>query len=115
MNRIKHILNGDGELIQDMDAIKSLAPEFYQNLFNQTDYISNFPEMVVKKIPTQDAQNWLIKPESQKKMKKALFQMNADKSRGPDGFNASFYQKHWELVGISIYKMVQSFLNFVRS
>ena len=38
------------KFIQDMDAIKSLAPEFYKNLFNQTD-----PELVVRKILTQDA------------------------------------------------------------
>ena len=48
-NHIQHVLNGDGELIHDVDTIRSLAPKFYQKLFNQDNYIVSFPELVVKK------------------------------------------------------------------
>ena len=48
---------------------------------------------------------------SQEEVKKALFMMHPDKSPGPDGFTAAFYQRHWELIGNDISTAVLAFLN----
>ena len=108
-NHIHHLLNVDGDLINDMKIIKQQADDYYQNLFNQDNYATSFPELVVKKILTDDAKAWLLRPFTLKETKNAVFQMNPDKAPGPYGFNASFYQKNWEIIGQSIYEAVASF------
>jgi len=50
----------------------------------------------VKKVLTFEAQQRLIRPISQKKIKSTLFQMSPEKAPGQDGFNASFFQKNWD-------------------
>ncbi|XP_062074996.1 uncharacterized protein LOC133779006 [Humulus lupulus] len=41
----------------------------------------------------------LLMPISKKEVKDALFQMNPDKSPGPDGMTPEFYQNFWSIVG----------------
>jgi hypothetical protein len=36
---------------------------------------------------------------SQEEVRKAVFMMHPNKSPGPYGFTAGFYQRHWELIG----------------
>ena len=50
-----------------------------------------FPKLIVKKVLTDDAKNWLITPVSCKEVKKVVFLFNPDKALG---FNAHFYQKN---------------------
>jgi len=47
-----------------------------------------------------------------KEIKAALFQMHLDKAPGPDGFNAFFFQRNWEMVKDNV---VQSVLQFFKT
>jgi len=58
------LVDANGVLIQDEAAIQVLASQFYENLFNQDSYSSTFPKLVVKKVLTMEAQQWLIRPVS---------------------------------------------------
>jgi len=82
-----------------MQQIKTMAPAFYETLFNKTDYWSSFPSFVVKRKFTQEAAYWLARPATDKEIKTAIFQCNPDKSPGPDGFNAAFIRI---LIGLSL-------------
>lgn len=53
----------------------------------------------------------LESPFTAREVEKALFMMGANKAPGPDGFNAGFYQVHWETVGPSVTNAVLDFLN----
>jgi len=39
----------------------------------------------------------------------AMFQMSLDKSSGPDGYNAFYFQLNWDLVKEDVVAAVQSF------
>jgi len=47
-----------------------------------------------------------------KEIKTAVFQMNPDKAPGPDGFNAFFFQKNWDIVKNNV---IQAVLQFFRT
>lgn len=49
----------------------------------------------------------LLKQVTVEEVKHALFQMNPDKSPGPDGMTPAFFQKHWPIVGNDIVDMVR--------
>ena len=44
----------------------------------------------------------LIAPYEREEVKKALFQMFPTKSPGPDGFPLHFFQRHWDVCGVSV-------------
>lgn len=53
----------------------------------------------------------LLKPFSASEVEAALFQMKPNKAPGADGFNAGFFQTHWNLVKPCILSAVLGFLN----
>lgn len=53
----------------------------------------------------------LLCPITPDEVKQALFQMHPDKAPGPDSMSPGFYQKHWDIVGTDIIKLVMEFFN----
>jgi hypothetical protein len=53
----------------------------------------------MEKLSDEDCE-LLLKEFTMEELKKAVFEMAANKAAGPDGFNAEFYQKNWELVKV---------------
>ena len=53
---------------------------------------------MVKKTLTDEAATWLVRRVSYEEIRQAMFKMNLDKSPGPDGYNAAFFQRNWNLV-----------------
>jgi hypothetical protein len=51
----------------------------------------------------------LLKEFTMEELKKAVFEMAANKAAGPDGFNAEFYQKNWELVKQDLFGLLEDF------
>lgn len=60
---------------------------------------------------TDDMNDFLCRPFTAVEAEKALFAMKPNKSPGPDGFTAGFYQKHWSLVKEDICCAVLGFLS----
>lgn len=55
---------------------------------------------------THEMNEALNAPYTTKEVKTALFQMGSTKAPGPDGFRAQFFQKHWEICGETVSKVV---------
>jgi len=55
-------------------------------------------------------QNKLEKPFMGCEVKKAIFDIDPFKPLGPDGFQALFYQKHWDMVGDQLKHLVLNVL-----
>lgn len=60
---------------------------------------------------TEDMNLTLTRRFIREEVEKALKQMGPLKSPGPDGFGASFYQKHWKKVGDDVCESMLSILN----
>jgi hypothetical protein len=58
---------------------------------------------------SNDDQKSLLEQFSLEEIKEAVFGMEPNKAAGPDGFNADFYQKNWELVKSDIKSMFDKF------
>ena len=89
-----------------------MAAAFYQNLFMAQE--NTTPELVTQHVPSKvtELMNEALTAEyTSEEVKKAVFMMHPNKSPGPDGFTAGFYQCHWGLTGNDITTAVLSFLN----
>src|SRR3954464_9099762 len=53
----------------------------------------------------------LVEPFTEKEVKEVVFKMAHNKSPGPDGFNAEFYQHFWELVKTDLMDLFEDFHN----
>ena len=88
------MIAADGARTANEEELRESAVTFYEKLFNSDSYSSILPALIVKKKLTQEAAEWLIRPVSDKEVKKAKFQFNVGKAPGSDRYNAHFDQKH---------------------
>jgi hypothetical protein len=92
--------------------LEKMAQEFYEDLykFEGTIGIEEVLSHVPRKV-TREMNAELLAPYSELEVKNALFQMFPTKAPGPDGFPAHFFQKHWNLCGKDITRIVIQILN----
>ena len=111
-NRIKLLTTEDGRVLTEQEDLERMACDFYQRLFTAQDELR--PELVCSHVPrkvTPYMNDILDKPFTEQEVETALFQMASGKAPGVDGFNAGFFQTHWELVKLGVVKAVLTFLN----
>jgi len=98
-------------IFTDIAQISQAAPEYYTALFSQDDSWNVFSKLVVKRKLTLEVNRWLIRPVSKEEVQIAVFQLIADKSPGPVGLTAGFFQKNWNSVGKETTEAIISFFN----
>lgn len=81
--------------------------EFFTSLFTEEGEgnLLDVPQDVFPELPRRD---WdaLSKPYSRVEVDVVVKQMHPMKASGPDGFQALFYQKHWDLVSENVNSLV---------
>ena len=89
-----------------------MALDYFEELFNAglCDKMNECLKVVPCKV-TFDMQNILSSEFNAEEIRLALFQMDPTKAPGPNGMNALFYQKFWNIVGDSVVSAVLDFLN----
>ena len=108
-NSVCNLVDDHGNAMTDIIKLRTQAPEYYNQLYNQDSYWNIFPKLTVKRKLSVAAATWLIRDVSDAEIKDTMFQLNPDKAPGPDGFNARFFQCHWDVVGTDVCKAIRYF------
>lgn len=93
-NQMHRLNNGEGVWVDWINGLAEHITEFYDHLFTATQ--SHWHEVIdcIEMKKTTPLNNDLLKQVTAEEVRVALFQMNPDKSPGPDGMTPAFYQKN---------------------
>jgi hypothetical protein len=84
-----------------MDNLKAYITNYYKNLFRAPEE-GNFSmdDTLTDDIPqvSIEKNNLLTTEYSEEEVRKAIFQMEHNKTPGPDGFSPEFYQTFWDTI-----------------
>lgn len=78
-----------------MNQINLEEVRYFSEIFNGEANLGEDPHLILEVIPScvkEDHNKILMVPMSMKEVRKAIFGLGSDKSPGPDGFLALFYQ-----------------------
>ena len=106
-NNIVSIKDGEGTWVHDKNLVKKLFVDYFTSLFTEEGEgnLPTVPQDVFPELPRCD---WdaLSRPYSKVEVDVVVTQMHPMKALGPDGFQALFYQKHWDLIAGDVHKLV---------
>ncbi|GMI67469.1 hypothetical protein HRI_000416200 [Hibiscus trionum] len=99
-NSILCLKDDSGTWVSNPETLKHLAVDFFTNLFT-SDGSNGYSFNCRNCFHSLDQQDKvaLDMAVSREEIRSALFQMNPSKAPGVDRFHASFYQRHWDVVG----------------
>lgn len=89
--------------MEESGELGEIVRHYFQNLFIPGESVYEPVLVPVSRVVTDDDNLALLAPFTLEEFRTALFSMNSDKVPGPDGFNPSFYQHFWSLIGPDIY------------
>ncbi|CAL1355512.1 unnamed protein product [Linum trigynum] len=109
-NKIACLKNDNGDWIHDMQELKTLVFNFYIDLYTQEgdQYVDHMPKGAFPR-PNQSEWLALLRPFTILDIHRAIFDMKPLQAPGPDGFQAIFFQKAWNVVGKALTDMALSF------
>lgn len=94
----------DGEWVHNKERVKGIIVAYFSNLFmdDGVDGLYNVPIDVFPELPNRDWQT-LSRPFTRLEIEDVVKSLKSLKAPGPDGFQALFYQKNWELVKENVF------------
>ena len=110
-NMITQLLDENENVVEDEEALVAIATSYFRQIFESSnpEDIANVLSEVSTTI-TGAINEDLTAPVTEWEVKLALFAMHPEKTPGPDGMTALFYQKFWVIVKDVLTRMVNQFL-----
>lgn len=107
-NRVEALMDSEGQWIYDNKALKNIAFDFYQKLFEEELMVAcgQYHHSFTNEIPDQYVGS-LNREVTKEEVYQALQEMGPYKAPGPDGFQPFFFQKNWDMVGKELASFVQ--------
>ena len=110
-NQINKIRNENGEITTDSTEIQRIIRDYYQQLnANKMGNVEEMEKFLEKynfpKLNQEETEN-LYRPITSTKIESVIRNLPANKSPGPDGFTAEFYQKLREELTSILLKLFQ--------
>ncbi|CAA7045965.1 unnamed protein product [Microthlaspi erraticum] len=110
-NRITSLIDEQGQREENEEGIVAIATRYFRGLFETSNPVEIEATLdKVKIVITDNMNETLTKPVTENEVKDALFAMHPEKTPGPDGMTALFYQKFWDILKQDITRMVNEFL-----
>ena len=110
-NKISSLVD-DNEIEQsDMSTMRSISLSYFWNLFSSSSPNFDGLEISLTDFVSLEENESLIASFSKEEFTKAIKQMHAEKSPGPDGLNLRFYQRFWPLIGDQIFSAASQWLS----
>jgi hypothetical protein len=110
-NRIRVLTDENGVVLEEKEHINANIRGFYTELYEARDNIN--VQVVLNSVlvkVTNMMNSRLCRPFEENEVEKALFDMKPSKAPRVDGFTASFFQKHCQLVKDDVSGVVLAFL-----
>ena len=110
-NQTNKIRNENGEITTDNTEIQRIIRNYYQQLYaNKMDNLEEMDKFLEKynfpKLNQEDIEN-LNRPITNREIETVIRNRPANKSPGPDGFTAEFYQKFRDELTLILLKLFQ--------
>lgn len=106
--RIFSLQSEEGMVEGDKNLLNH-ATQFYKNLFGPNETINISLNIPVPKVLNDTDRTMLSAAFSLDEIRTAVFQMEQNKSPGPDGFPVEFFQKFWGLIKYDLVRLFQAF------
>jgi hypothetical protein len=110
VNKITSIVNEDGLLCSTQDEVVEAFIRYFNSIFSSSapSGIRECLAPVEQKV-SLEMNNNLTREVTSEEIAVALHHMAPLKAPGPDGFSASFFQEHWDLVGPEVCLAIKIF------
>ncbi|XP_057432833.1 uncharacterized protein LOC130725635 [Lotus japonicus] len=105
-NRIEALTDDNGTLVTDLVTLRSMTVEFFGSLYSSSGVVNPLPSLGAFQAVEYDVLQDIQAQFSAEEVKQAVFSMGPLKAPGPDGLQPIFFQKHWEIVGDSVVKLI---------
>jgi hypothetical protein len=111
-NKIHSLQDENGNLVTDQQDIGRLASTYFENLLTAPHPILNaevaglFPNTI-----TEASKAAALTPITDDDIKAALFSIPDAKAPGPDGYNALFYKKSWDIIRVDFIAAIRFFFS----
>lgn len=112
-NLIPGIKSTQGVWLDNQEEIGLQFANHFKDVFNRSHKMCVDDNLHPKWILNPNARAWLSRPFIDEEIHKAIKVINRDKSPGPDGITAGFFQDSWNLVKPEVLKAIKK--NFIHS
>jgi hypothetical protein len=112
MNRIKKLRRDDGVVVEEEEAMKEVATNYFSSLFtSSTGTRMNELLQYIEPRVSEQMNETLCKEFTSKEVVEALDSIGDLKAPGLDGMHSIFYKKFWDVVGEKVTEEVLGVLN----